>query len=54
MQLPALRDYLQRHPPAPGTGPVHLAYFGNADPRAFLGEVVWRRTKAVGVRFLAT
>lgn len=46
--LPALRDYLKRHPPGPGAGPVHLAYFGNADPRAFLGKVVWRPCGKVG------
>ncbi len=44
--LPALRDYLKRHPPR--KGPVHLAYFGNADPRAFLGKVVWRPCGLLG------
>lgn len=44
--LPALKDYLRRHPPR--TGPVHLAYFGNANPQAFLGQVVWRPCGLLG------
>ena len=39
-ELPALADYLRAHP-AP-RGRVDLAYYGNADPAAYVGRTIWR------------
>ncbi|MFH2006450.1 MAG: glycosyltransferase family 39 protein [bacterium] len=44
--LPALKEYLARHPPQ--QGPAHLAFFGNADPRAYVGRTVWRPCGGLG------
>ncbi len=42
--LPALHDYLVAHP----SQRVDLAYFGNADPRRYVGETVWRACGVLG------
>jgi 4-amino-4-deoxy-L-arabinose transferase-like glycosyltransferase len=42
--LPALRSYLQAHP----ASRVDLAYFGNAEPRHYVGETVWRSCGILG------
>ena len=44
--LPELRDYLHARPPP--SGRVDLAYFGNADPRRYVGETVWRSCGVLG------
>ena len=46
--LPALVDYLQRKPPL--GGPVHLAYFGTANPRRYGIDAVWRPCGRLGRR----
>ncbi len=44
--LPLLAAWLRAQPPA--EGPVHLAYFGTADPAAYGIESVWRPCRPLG------
>ena len=44
--LPALKNYLNAHPPK--KGPIHLSYFGTGDPRKFGISFVWRSCGPLG------
>ena len=44
--LPLLADYVAKHPP--DDGPLHLAYFGTADPSYYGIDSVWRPCGPLG------